>query len=114
VVTLIISIQVFGYDSSLEKAARDLGAKPFYVFRRITLPLLAPGIFSGALFAFLLSWVNFPISHFTAGVDVTVPVWMYTKSVLAPVPSANALGFVIFIVSFFLLIPPFVLMNKKK
>ncbi len=113
VVTLIISIQVFGYDSSLETAARDLGAKPGYVFRRITLPILAPGIFSGGLFAFLLSWVNFPISYYTSGVDATVPVWLHTKSVLAPIPSANALGFVIFLISFFLLVPPFLLMNRK-
>jgi spermidine/putrescine transport system permease protein len=113
VVTLIISIQIFGYDASLETAARDLGAKPGYVFRRVTLPLLAPGILSGGLFAFLLSWVNFPISYFTSGVDSTVPVWLHTKSVLAPIPSANALGFVIFLVSFFLLIPPFLMMNRK-
>lgn len=114
VVTLIISIQVFGYDTSLEAAARDLGASPLYVFRRITLPILAPGIFSGALFAFLLSWANFPISHFTAGVDVPIPVWTHTKTVLAPIPSANALGVVIFLFSFFLLIPPFVLMNRRR
>ena len=62
IVTLVISIQVYGYDTAQEEAAFDLGANRFQVLREVTLPALAPGLFSGALFAFLLSWVNFSLS----------------------------------------------------
>lgn len=113
IVTLIIAIQVFGYDPALERAARDLGATRLVAFRRVTLPLLAPGIFSGALFAFLLSWVNFPISLFTSGVDTPVPVWLHTKMALAYAPTAPALGALIFGFSFILLLIPFYLMYRQ-
>ena len=65
IVTLIIAIQAYGYDASVEEAARDLGATRWQVFKDITFPLLGPGIFSGFLFAILLSWGNFPLAYFT-------------------------------------------------
>ena len=58
VVTLVIAIQVYSFDPALEEAAFDLGASRWQVLREVTLPVLFPGIFSGALFAFLLSWVT--------------------------------------------------------
>ena len=69
IVTLVISIQVYGFDAAQEEAAYDLGASRWQAFREVTLPALAPGLFSGALFAFLLSWGNFPLSTFTTGAD---------------------------------------------
>jgi spermidine/putrescine transport system permease protein len=60
VVTLVMAIQVYGFDAALEEAAFDLGASRLQVLREVTLPILWPGIWSGALFAFLLSWGNFP------------------------------------------------------
>lgn len=93
IVTLIIAIQAFGYDSALEEAARDLGASHWRVFRDITLPLLGPGVVSGFLFAVLLSWGNFPLSYFTSGADVTVPEWLYGKMIGGYTPMVPALGF---------------------
>jgi len=93
IVTLIIAIQAFGYDSSVEEAARDLGASRWQVFRDITLPLLGPGIFSGFLFAILLSWGNFPLSYFTSGADVTIPEWLYGKMIGGYTPMVPAVGF---------------------
>ncbi|MGD9743501.1 MAG: ABC transporter permease, partial [Dongiaceae bacterium] len=81
VATLVISIQVYGFDPALEEAAYDLGATRWQVLKEVTLPVLWPGLFSGALFAFLLSWGNFPLSLFTTGADQTVPEWMYAKMV---------------------------------
>jgi putative spermidine/putrescine transport system permease protein len=49
-------------DASLEDAARTLGADGWRVFRRITMPQIAPGLVAGALFAFMVSFDNFPIS----------------------------------------------------
>ena len=56
IVTLIMSIQVYSFDPLWEEAAYDLGASRLQVLREITLPILSPGIISGAIFAFLLSW----------------------------------------------------------
>jgi spermidine/putrescine transport system permease protein len=83
VVTLVMAIQVYSFDPALEEAAFDLGASRWQVLREVTLPVLFPGIFSGALFAFLLSWGNFPLSLFTTGADTTVPEYLYAKMVAA-------------------------------
>jgi spermidine/putrescine transport system permease protein len=92
VVTLVIAIKVYGFDPTLEEAAFDLGASRLKVMTHVTLPLLWPGIWSGALFAFLLSWGNFPLSLYTAGADSTVPKWLYAKMVAGYTPMVPALG----------------------
>ena len=92
IVTLIISIQVYGYDPALEEAAFDLGASRWQVFREVTLPILAPGLISGSVFAFLLSWGNFPLSLFSTGADQTVPEWLYAKMVSGYTPMVPTLG----------------------
>jgi spermidine/putrescine transport system permease protein len=92
VVTLVISIQVYSFDPALEEAAFDLGASRFQVFREVTLPVLAPGVVSGALFAFLLSWGNFPLSLYTTGADTTVPEYLYAKMVAGYTPGVPVLG----------------------
>lgn len=93
VVTMVVAIQAYGYDASVEEAARDLGATRWQVFRDITLPLLWPGIFMGLLFSVLLSWGNFPLSYFTSGADVTAPEWLYGKMTGGYTPMVPALGF---------------------
>lgn len=92
IVTLIISIQVYGFDPALEEAAFDLGASRWQVFREVTLPILAPGLISGSVFAFLLSWGNFPLSLFSTGADQTVPEWLYAKMVSGYTPMVPTLG----------------------
>jgi spermidine/putrescine transport system permease protein len=92
VVTLVISIQVYGFDPALEEAAFDLGASRLQVFREVTLPVLLPGIVSGALFAFLLSWGNFPLSLFTTGADTTLPEYLYSKMIAGYTPGVPVLG----------------------
>ncbi len=92
IVTLIISIQVYGFDATQEEAAFDLGANRWQVFREITMPALAPGLFSGGLFAFLLSWGNFPLSTYTTGADSTVPEWLYTKMSSGYTPMIPTMG----------------------
>lgn len=92
IVTLIMSIQVYGFDPALEEAAFDLGASRLQVLREVTLPVLSPGIVSGAVFAFLLSWGNFPLSLFSTGADQTIPEWLYSKMVSGYTPVVPALG----------------------
>lgn len=92
ITTLIIAIRAYGFDPSLEEAARDMGASTFTILREVTLPLLMPGVISAGLFAFLLSWGNFPLSLFTTGVDATLPKWLYARMVSGYTPQIPALG----------------------
>ncbi len=92
VATLVISIQVYSFDPTLEEAAFDLGATRWQVLREVTLPVLLPGIVSGCLFSFLLSWGNFPLSLFTTGADSTVPEYLYAKMVVGYTPGVPVLG----------------------
>lgn len=92
IVILIMSIQVYSFDPALEEAAFDLGASRWQVLREVTLPILAPGIVSGGIFAFLLSWGNFPLSLFSTGADQTVPEWLYAKMVSGYTPMVPTLG----------------------
>jgi len=92
VVTLVISIQVYSFDPALEEAAYDLGASRWQVLKEVTLPVLFPGLFSGSLFAFLLSWGNFPLSLYTTGADTTVPEYLYAKMVAGYTPGVPVLG----------------------
>lgn len=99
IVTLVISIRLHGYDMAQEEAAFDLGANRFQVFREVTLPALAPGIVSGALFAFLLSWSNLPLSVFTTGADTTLPEWLYSRAATNYSPLVPAISMIATLVS---------------
>ncbi len=68
------------YDMTLEEAALNLGASRVQTFFRITLPLLMPGIVSGAIFAFLASFDDVPVALFLGGSStVTLPVKIFTS-----------------------------------
>jgi spermidine/putrescine transport system permease protein len=74
------------------------------ILREITLPLLLPGLVSAGLFAFLLSWGNFPLSLFTTGADSTLPEWLYAKMVSGYSPLVPTLGVLSVIGSFLLIL----------
>ena len=76
-VVIVVRSRLIGFDRSLEEAAQDLGANPFTTFRKITLPLIWPGIIAGALLAFALSIDDFVVSNFTAGTEVTFPLYIF-------------------------------------
>ncbi len=103
IATLIVAIRAYSFDPALEEAARDMGASTLTVLREITLPLLAPGLVTAGLFAFLLSWGNFPLSLFTTGADSTLPKWLYSRMVSGYSPLVPTLG-VLSVVGSFLLI----------
>jgi putative spermidine/putrescine transport system permease protein len=60
----MILISLFNFDTQLEHAAQNLGARPWQTFWHITLPLLKPGIFAGMTFSFIISFNNVPVSLF--------------------------------------------------
>jgi spermidine/putrescine transport system permease protein len=76
-VVVVVRSRLIGFDRRLEEAARDLGAGPFETFRLVTLPLILPGVFGGAMLAFALSIDDFVISNFNAGTEVTFPLYIF-------------------------------------
>jgi spermidine/putrescine transport system permease protein len=107
IATLIVAIRAYSFDPALEEAARDMGAGTFTILREITLPLLMPGLVSAGLFAFLLSWGNFPLSLFTMGADSTLPEWLYAKMVSGYSPLVPTLGIISVVGSFVLILAAF-------
>jgi spermidine/putrescine transport system permease protein len=92
-VMITVKARLYGFDDSLEEAARDLGATPWQTFWRVTFPLIWPGIFSGALMAFTLSFDDFLITFFTAGVGSdTLPLKIYSMIKFGVTPEINALS----------------------
>jgi len=104
IATLIIAIRAYSFDPMLEEAARDMGASTWTTLREITLPLLMPGVISAGLFAFLLSWGNFPLSLFTTGADSTLPEWLYAKMVSGYSPLVPTVGMLSVAASFLILL----------
>lgn len=92
-VFLTVSTVLFGFNRSLEEAARSLGAGPFVTFRRITLPLIKGGIISGALFAFITSFDQFPISLLLISVgNTTLPIALFDYLRFSYEPTAAAVS----------------------
>lgn len=99
IVTLVISIRLYDYDLRQEEAAFDLGASRWQVFRYVMLPAIGPGIVSGGLFAFLLSWSNLPLSIFTTGADTTLPEWLFSRTATNYSPLVPAVAVIATLVS---------------
>jgi putative spermidine/putrescine transport system permease protein len=77
-VFLGISASLYNFDMALEEAARSLGADKFTTFRRITLPLVKPGIIAGGLLAFIISFDLFNMSLLLKGVGTaTLPIQLF-------------------------------------
>lgn len=78
-VVISVTATLAGFDNNLVRAAESLGARPLVVFRRIQLPLIAPGVISGALFAFAASFDEVVVVLFLGGLDQrTIPRQMWT------------------------------------
>ena len=76
-VVVTIRARLQGLDTHLEEAAMDLGANEWTAFRKVTLPLIAPGVAAAALLAFALSVDDFVITNFTAGQTSTFPLFIW-------------------------------------
>lgn len=89
----LIGSRLAQMDSTLDQAARDLGASSWMVLWKITLPLLAPALFSSLVLCFLLSFDDFLISYFVSGVGSdTLPIKLYTSMKQGHSPKINALA----------------------
>ncbi|GAB3799306.1 ABC transporter permease [Micromonospora zhanjiangensis] len=76
-VVVVVKARLAGLDPALEEAAADLYATGWQVFRRVTLPLLLPGIVAAGLLAFSLSFDDFIVTNLNAGTTVTFPMYVW-------------------------------------
>jgi spermidine/putrescine transport system permease protein len=103
-VTIVVRARLSGMDRSLEEAAQDLGANPVTTFVRVTLPLILPGVMAGALLAFTLSFDDFVITFFVAGVgSSTLPLKIYSMIKFGISPVINALSTVVLVATVILI-----------
>ncbi|WP_377512160.1 ABC transporter permease [Octadecabacter sp. R77987] len=101
----ILSSAFAGLDQSLEEASFDLGESRWGTFRRVTLPLVMPGVISSLLICFTISLDEFIIAFFLTGTDATLPVYIWSQLRFpTKLPSVMALGTILLVVSIGLLV----------
>jgi len=99
-IALVVGSRLATIGRSVEEAARDLYADSRYAMRRVTLPILAPGVVAGAMLAFTLSLDDFVISFFTSGPSsVTLPLYIYGALRRGISPEIHALSTLVFAVT---------------
>ena len=91
-----VKARIASLDPRLEQAAMDLYANERETFRRVTLPLVAPGIAAAALLAFSLSFDDFIITNFNSGTMTTFPKFVYTSAARGIPAQANVIGSAMF------------------
>lgn len=89
----LVMLAIFNrFDSSVEEAAWSLGVPPVRTFRRVTFPLIFPGVLSAMLFAFTLSYDEFARTLFASGPDLTLPLAIYGTFSVEIHPNIFAFG----------------------
>lgn len=92
-VVITVTATLTGFDQSMIRAGASLGAPPTLVFRKVILPLISPGVISGALFAFVTSWDEVVVVLFVGGTDQrTLPRQMFSgiREMISPTITAAA------------------------
>ena len=103
-VALTVKARVRGFDWTLEDASMDLGANPWRTFRKVTFPLIVPGILAAALLSFALSLDDYIITDFTKGEYITFPIQVNNAFRIAFPPQVNVLATIVLVVSVLLLV----------
>ena len=87
-VVITVTATLVGFDTNMTKASQSLGAKPMRTFFKVIMPLILPGVISGALFAFITSFDEVVIVMFMASLDqLTIPkqMWAGIRQEISPV-----------------------------
>jgi len=87
-VVITVTATLVGFDTNMTRAAQSLGAKPIRTFFKVIMPLILPGVISGALFAFITSFDEVVIVMFMASLDqLTIPkqMWAGIRQEISPV-----------------------------
>jgi spermidine/putrescine transport system permease protein len=98
-VVVTVKARLAGFDRHVEEAAMDLGANEWVTFRRVTLPLIAPGVLAAGLLSFALSIDDFVITYFNSGQTVTFPLFVWGSARVATPPQINVIGTMIFVIA---------------
>jgi spermidine/putrescine transport system permease protein len=103
-VVVTVKARIASLDPRLEQAAMDLYANELETFRRVTFPLVAPGIAGAALLAFSLSFDDFIITNFNSGTISTFPKFVYVSAARGIPAQANVIGSAMFILALIIVI----------
>ncbi|SDH98290.1 spermidine/putrescine transport system permease protein [Vibrio xiamenensis] len=99
-VFIVVSARLADMDPQLERASADLGANEWQTFRRVTLPLILPGVVGGALLSFVISMDDVVITYFISGTDsTTLPVYILSMIRKGIKPEINAIATLMLIFS---------------
>jgi ABC-type spermidine/putrescine transport system permease subunit II len=112
-VVVTVKARLVGFDRHLEEAAMDLGATEWTTFRKVTLPLIMPGILAAGLLAFALSIDDFVITYFNAGATTTFPLFVWGAARVATPPQINVIGTAIFVVAVTLMLANIVYQRSR-
>jgi spermidine/putrescine transport system permease protein len=112
-VVVTVKARLVGFDRHLEEAAMDLGATPWMTFRKVTLPLIMPGILSASLIAFALSVDDFVITYFNAGSETTFPLFVWGAARVAVPPQINVIGSMIFLIAIALMFANIIIQRRR-
>jgi spermidine/putrescine transport system permease protein len=113
-VYLTVRARLADFDRSIEEAAQDLGANELKTFALITLPLLMPGIVSGALLAFTLSIDDFIISFFVTGKGWnTLPIYIWSQLKQGVTPEINAVSAMLLLFSVTIVVLSLLLQRRR-
>ena len=112
-VVVTVKARLVGFDRHLEEAAMDLGATPAVTFRKVTLPLIMPGILSASLIAFALSVDDFVITYLNAGPEQTFPVFVWGIARVAVPPQINVIGSMIFLIAIALMFANIIIQRRR-
>ncbi|KAE8764917.1 ABC transporter permease [Georgenia thermotolerans] len=102
-VVVTVKARLTGLDPRLEQAAMDLYANEWETFRRVTLPLVAPGIAAAAMLSFALSFDDFVITNFNSGTTVTFPMYVWGSAQRGVPMQVNVVGTAMFAVALLVL-----------
>jgi spermidine/putrescine transport system permease protein len=112
-VVVTVKARLVGFDRHLEEAALDLGANEWATFRKVTLPLIAPGILAALLLAFALSVDDFVITYFNSGPEVTFPLFVWGAARVGAPPQVNVIGTLIFVLALALMLANVLFQRRK-
>ncbi|MFJ6657985.1 ABC transporter permease [Streptomyces sp. NPDC091377] len=114
-VVVAVSTSLRGYDRGLDRAAAMLGASPLTTFRRVTAPLIAPGVLSGAVFAFVTSLDEVVIAFYLQSPTLhTLPVTMFSSVTVETDPTIAAASSIVLVATTALILLPQLLRGTRR
>jgi spermidine/putrescine transport system permease protein len=108
-----VKARLIGFDRHLEEAAMDLGANEWVTFRKVTLPLIAPGILAALLLCFAISIDDFVVTYFNSGPSTTFPLFVWGAARIGVPPQVNVIGTAIFMIAVTAMLANVLVQNRR-